>query len=127
MTTEVDPIVGRWYQNLENNQKFLVIEADEYKETVEIQYFDGDLDQIDLEEWFNMELDAIEPPEDWTGPVDEIEGDDLEYTGGEEEDWSGTRKGKRRRASREAPVGEEEEQDEWGERNSEEERWEGDD
>jgi hypothetical protein len=123
MTTEVDPIVGHWYQNLENNQKFLVIEVDEYKEAVEIQYFDGDLDRIDLEAWYDMDLDAIEPPEDWTGPVDDIERDDLEYTSDEGEGLSRTRK----RGRQQEPGGEEEEQDEWGERYSEEERWEEDD
>jgi hypothetical protein len=30
------------------------------------EYFDGDLDEIDLEEWYDLNIKPIEAPEDWT-------------------------------------------------------------
>ncbi len=77
---ELEPMVNRWYRNLEQGYAFQVVARDEQQETVEIQYFDGDLEEIDLEAWNAMELESIEPPEDWTGSVDAIEADDLGYT-----------------------------------------------
>jgi hypothetical protein len=32
-----------------------------------------------MEEWEEMDLEEIEPPEDWTGPLDKLEPDDLGY------------------------------------------------
>jgi hypothetical protein len=47
--------------------------------TVDIQYFDGDIEELEMEEWEEMDLEEIEPPEDWTGPLDDLESDDLLY------------------------------------------------
>jgi len=123
MTTEADPIAGNWYHSQEKDQKFEVIEVDEYRGIVEVQYFDGDLDQIDLEEWYDLDIEPIEPPEDWTGPVDDEGRDDLEYSDSGGEDWSRSR-GRGGRVLHEESEEEEEKEDEWGERSSEERRWE---
>jgi hypothetical protein len=32
-----------------------------------------------MEEWEEMDIEDIEPPEDWTGPLDDLESDDLRY------------------------------------------------
>jgi hypothetical protein len=80
VVAEFEPIVNRWYRNLEQGYEFQVVARDDEQETVEIQYFDGDLEEIDLEAWNEMELESIEPPEDWTGSIDQIEPDDLGYT-----------------------------------------------
>lgn len=77
---EFEPIVNRWYRDLEQGYTFQVIARDDQQDTVEIQYFDGDLEEMDLEEWNVMALEPIEPPEDWTGSIDHIERDDLRYT-----------------------------------------------
>jgi hypothetical protein len=57
--------------------------------TVEIQNFDGDVDEVDLEAWTSLPLSFAEPPADWTGPVDDVETDDLGYseTGMRLSDW----------------------------------------
>jgi hypothetical protein len=77
---EFEPLVNQWYRNVEQGYEFQVVARDDAQETVEIQYFDGDLEEVDLEAWNAMELEPIEPPEDWTGSIDEIETDDLGYT-----------------------------------------------
>lgn len=80
MPNELDPIVGEWYKNLGDGQTFEVVAVDEDEGTVEIQYFDGEIEEIDLENWYELDLESIEPPEDWSGPFDDLERDDLGYT-----------------------------------------------
>ncbi len=80
MNTNVGrPEVGQWYRHLDKGEVFQVVGLDEKSGTVEIQTFDGDLDEIDAEAWDEMLLAPAEPPEDWTGPMDDIERDDLGY------------------------------------------------
>jgi hypothetical protein len=80
VVAEFEPMVNQWYRNVERDDAFQVVARDDEQETVEIQYFDGDLEEIDLEAWNEMELESIEPPEDRTGSIDQIEPDDLGYT-----------------------------------------------
>jgi hypothetical protein len=71
---------------------FHVVAVDNDERVVEIQDFDGGVDEIDLDSWFAMPLDAAEPPEDWTGPVDDVEADDLGYASDTDmtaRDWRG--------------------------------------
>src|SRR6185503_14553144 len=55
---------------------------DQPSRTIEIQGFDGDLDEIDQEVWAGLPLGLAEAPEDWTGPVD-VTGDELDGQGSE--------------------------------------------
>ncbi|HRF62963.1 MAG TPA: hypothetical protein P5260_07755 [Candidatus Competibacter sp.] len=77
--SDVDPIIGNWYRNEETGNDFEVVALDEDAQTIEIQYFDGELEELDLDAWYELPLEAIEPPEDWSGPFDEMETDDLGY------------------------------------------------
>jgi hypothetical protein len=73
-------MISQWYRHLDKGQSFQVTAVDEADGTVEVQHFDGDLEEIDLEDWPAMALEMIETPEDWTGPMDDVERDDLGYT-----------------------------------------------
>jgi hypothetical protein len=86
MTRTPSPMIDSWYHHSEKAQKFLVTAIDEHSDTVEIQYFDGTLDEIDLVNWYAMDVELVEAPEDWTGPVDI---DDLASIDAEmsTEDW----------------------------------------
>ncbi len=77
MTTEADPIVSTWYQHLDKGQKFQVVAVDESEFVIEIQYFDGDIEEIDIDDWYLMEIEQIESPEDISGALDVSELDDL--------------------------------------------------
>lgn len=90
MTKSADPLISQWYHYPQKAQKFQVIAADDRTAKVEIQYFDGNLDEFDLTTWYTMEVERIEAPEDWTGPMDNIEKDDLNPVGTEmrREDWA---------------------------------------
>lgn len=73
----VVPNIEQWYCHLDKGEVFQVVGIDNQAGTIEIQFFGGDLDEIDLESWDAMALAHTEPPEDWTGPVDDVERDDL--------------------------------------------------
>ena len=82
--------VGQWYTRWDKGEIFQVMGYDQGSRTIEIQTFDGDLDEIDSEVWTVLPLAAVEPPEDWTGPVDDVQRDDLGYseTDMRGEDWT---------------------------------------
>jgi len=76
MSLDLDPIVLNWYRHLDKGQEFRVVAVDEDAATVDLQYFDGTLDTVDLDAWYELDIEAIEPPEDWSGSLD-IERDDY--------------------------------------------------
>src|SRR6185312_4233616 len=82
--------VAQWYTRWNKSEIFQVVGYDESSRTIEIQTFDGDLDEIDVEMWATLPIAFAEPPEDWTGPVDDVERDDLGYseTDMRGEDWA---------------------------------------
>ena len=78
-----EPRVGDWYQAI-NGDKFEIVALDEDEATLEIQHYDGAVEEIDFDSWEEMELISIEPPEDWSGSYDldrDDYGVDLELTG----------------------------------------------
>lgn len=54
-----------------------MVAVDEHAQTVEIQYFEGEIEELDLDTWYNLVLDPIDPPEDWSGPYDDLERGEL--------------------------------------------------
>ena len=79
MIGEIEPIEGNWYHHLDREKDFMVLDVNKREGTIDIQYFDGDIEELEMEEWEEMDLEEIEPPEDWTGPLDDLERDDLDY------------------------------------------------
>ncbi|MGR9108957.1 MAG: DUF6763 family protein [Gammaproteobacteria bacterium] len=89
MAADVDPIIGNWYQRLDKGQEFEVISFDEEEGIVEIQNADGNLEEIDIDSWYAMELESIEHEDDYEDSLDDSDIDDLEYdeSDADEEDW----------------------------------------
>lgn len=89
MAHDAEPVVGNWYRHADKGQSFSVIEVDEERLRVGLQYFDGDLDELDLDDWYELDVLPIDPPEDWTGPIDTLEPDELDTadSGGEVQGW----------------------------------------
>ena len=56
---------------------FSVVGIDRDDATVEVQHFDGTLEEFDLESWAELEFEEAQAPEDWTGSVD-VEPEDYE-------------------------------------------------
>jgi hypothetical protein len=70
------PVIGNWYRRT-GGDSFEVVAIDPDDRTIEIQYFDGTIEELELDEWLEDEIEATEPPEDWTGSVD-VEPEDTE-------------------------------------------------
>ena len=68
MTASV-PVVGAWYKSADG-EIFEVVAWDASEGVVEVQYFDGTVDEYDLESWSELEPRHAEPPEDWSGSLD---------------------------------------------------------
>ena len=86
MAREYEPAAGQWYENLEENESFRVLSVDEDAETVEIEYLDGDIEEIDLDTWAELDLDKIDEPEGWAGSDEDDEDDDEDEDEDEDED-----------------------------------------
>jgi hypothetical protein len=67
------PNIGNWYK-IASGDTFEVVAVDDDDGTIEIQYFDGTVEELDFEDWESQwedgAIEAAEPPEDWTGSVD---------------------------------------------------------
>jgi hypothetical protein len=67
------PGIGEWYR-LNGGELFEVVAFDDDDGTIEIQYFDGTVEEMDVEDWEAQwedgALEAVEAPEDWSGSVD---------------------------------------------------------
>jgi hypothetical protein len=80
MARDIHPRAANWYENLELGRVFQVLSVNKDEGTVDVQQSDGDLEELSLEEWYGMDLEPVEPPEDWSGPYDDLEKDDMGYT-----------------------------------------------
>jgi hypothetical protein len=87
---EYEPVAGQWYENIDENESFRVLSVDEDSELIEIEYLDGDIEELDLDTWREFDLDKIDQPEGWSAPEDEegekekkADKDDEE----DEDDW----------------------------------------
>lgn len=96
MPMEEEPVVGRMYEDAEG-QSFEILAFDEDDGTIEVQYEDGRLDEIDIDAWYEMDLKPLKSaawkePDAEAGEEDEKpkpadEDDDLdEYEDHEDED-----------------------------------------
>lgn len=79
MGRDYDPVPGQWYENLEEEETFKVLSVDPDEELVEIQYENGDIEEIDLDAWHEFDLEKANQPEGWVA-------DDKEATTAEDED-----------------------------------------
>jgi len=63
------PSIGQWFRH-PGGVMFEVVAVDEGQRTVEIQQFDGTIDEVDVENWSRLLLTEVSAPEDWSGSVD---------------------------------------------------------
>ena len=63
------PAIGTWFRK-PNGTLLEVVAVDEEDSTIEIQWFDGTLDEIDLDAWSEQLLVEVPAPDDWSGSVD---------------------------------------------------------
>jgi len=96
----IKPIVGQWYRG-GTDELFEVVAIDHQDQTIEIQFFDGSVSEVDFDTW-NEQLreeliESADAPEDWSGAVD-VEAQDLDrdFEDTARPDWSSPDRSMRR-------------------------------
>jgi uncharacterized protein DUF6763 len=82
---DYDPVQGQWYEDLEENEIFRVLSVDPDEEIIEVQYENGDIEEIDLDTWHELDLERAEEPEGWASDDDDEE--EEEEDDEDEDDW----------------------------------------
>ncbi|MCH8301777.1 MAG: hypothetical protein IH912_03405 [Proteobacteria bacterium] len=63
------PVIGHWYRRT-NGNLLKIVAVDDEDATIEVQFFDGTIDEVDFDTWNSMLLERVGAPEDWSGSVD---------------------------------------------------------
>ncbi len=58
------PSIGTWYRDTETGQRFEIVAIDEKQKTIEVQYYDGDISEFDIESWGALKVVETDTPED---------------------------------------------------------------
>lgn len=67
---EIPPMVGAWYRRLDRDQPFQVVACNVQAATVDIEYYDGTIDEWPMAHWRALEIVPCEQPQDSSGPFD---------------------------------------------------------
>ena len=68
------PVVGQWYRRFDGAMlEVVAIDGG----SIEVQHFDGTVEEFDLDAWEELDFEEAQAPEDWTGSVD-VEPEDYE-------------------------------------------------
>ena len=87
MSRDFDPEAGKWYEDLDREEIFKVVSVDPDDEIVRLQWLDGEIVEIDLDAWTELDLERAEEPEGWSDDdADKDEEDDDDWDE-EDDDW----------------------------------------
>ena len=75
MARDYDPVQGQWYEDLEENEIFKVLSVNPDEEIIEVQYENGDIEEIDLDTWHELDLERAQEPEGWASDEDDLDDD----------------------------------------------------
>lgn len=64
-----EPEVGGWYRDYES-RLFEVVAVDDADGSIDIQHFDGTVEELEPQDWVALLPRAVDPPEDWSGAMD---------------------------------------------------------
>jgi len=77
MKREID-CVGQWYLRPDTRETFQLIDWDDLSGAARVQMCDGNLDEIDEDSWRALSPEPVDAPEDWTGPLDNLETSEVD-------------------------------------------------
>jgi hypothetical protein len=82
LSRDYEPVKGQWYEDLDREDSFRVLDVDPDEATVRIQWLDGETQDLDVDQWSELDLELATEPEGW---VDEDAVEDPDED--EEEEW----------------------------------------
>ncbi len=62
-----EPVIGQWYRDVDD-RIFEVVASD--TDSIDIQFYDGDVEELDREVWDELAVSVIAEPNDARGPFD---------------------------------------------------------
>ena len=87
MSRDFDPEAGKWYEDLDREEIFKVLSVDPDDEIVRLQWLDGEIEEIDLDAWTELDLERAQEPEGWADDDDsDDDEDDLDEDLDDEDD-----------------------------------------
>jgi len=89
VSRDYEPQVGQWYEDLDTEETFQVLSLDPDEEIIRIQWPDREVQELDLDQWNEMDLELAVAPEGWVDDEEESdeEDDDEEVDLEDEDDW----------------------------------------
>ena len=94
MSRDYDPEKGRWYEDLDREELFKVVSVDPDEILVRIQWLDGEIEDIDVDAWNELDLELATEPEGWVDDSEddadedeEDDEDDLDEEEDDDDDW----------------------------------------
>ncbi|MBT4963385.1 MAG: hypothetical protein HON32_04310 [Francisellaceae bacterium] len=73
------PIIGSWYGSTEIPSIFEVVAYSDVDNSYEIQLFEGEIAELDEDNWDEMSIYEVSQPEDWSGALEIPTEDLIEY------------------------------------------------
>lgn len=67
---QFEPVIGQWYRDIDD-RIFEVVAIDD--DGIEIQFYDGDVEELEMDIWEQLEVTAIAEPNSGSGPFEESE------------------------------------------------------
>lgn len=61
--------VGSWFSTIDGDN-LKVVAYDPEEGGIEVQFYDGTIEEYDLDDWEELQARPIAPPEDWAGSYD---------------------------------------------------------
>jgi hypothetical protein len=89
VSRDYEPQAGQWYEDLDTEEIFKVLALDPDEEIVRIQWPDREVQELDLDQWNEMDLELATAPEGWVDDEEaaDDEDDDEDDLDDEDEDW----------------------------------------
>jgi hypothetical protein len=85
LSRDYEPEQGQWYEDLDRMESFRVVSVDPDEALVRIQWLDGEVEDLDVDEWHELDLELATEPEGWVD--DDAEDEDEDEDDDEDEDW----------------------------------------
>ena len=87
MARDYDPVQGQWFEDLEENEIFKVLSVNPDEEIIEVQYENGDIEEIDLDTWHELDLERAQEPEGWASDDEEEDEEEDDDEDVDDDDW----------------------------------------
>jgi hypothetical protein len=92
VSRDYEPKAGQWYEDLDTEEAFQVLSVDPDEEIIRIQWPDREVQEIDLDQWNEMDLELASAPEGWVDDVEEEsdeedEEEEVDLDDDEDDDW----------------------------------------